>query len=130
VLGQLPAEEAGSVLRRALVAVVPSLWEETFGLVAVEAMAAGVPPVAPAHGSFPELVTDGVDGALFAPGDPVGLARVLADVDEDAEAYVARGHRARATYCERFEPAAAVEQLLAIYRFAVDNPVRRPGVSA
>ena len=130
VLGQLPADEAGGVLRRALVAVVPSLWEETFGLVAVEAMAAGVPPVAPAHGSFPELVTDGVDGALFDPGDPVGLARVLADVDADAEAYVARGHRARATYCERFDPAAAVEQLLAIYRFAVDNPVRRPGVSA
>ena len=61
--------------------VLPSEWEETFGLVVVEAMAVGVPPLASAHGSFPELVTDGVDGALFAPGDPAALGAALADAD-------------------------------------------------
>ena len=50
--------------------LLPSTWEETFGLVAIEAMALGVPPVAAAHGSFPELITPDVDGALFRPGDP------------------------------------------------------------
>jgi hypothetical protein len=33
-------------------------------------MALGVAPVAAAHGAFPELITDGVDGVLFRPGDP------------------------------------------------------------
>ncbi|HEY4571233.1 MAG TPA: glycosyltransferase, partial [Kribbella sp.] len=53
--------------------VLPSQWEETFGLVVVEAMAVGVPPLASGHGSFPDLITDGVDGALFEPGRPDAL---------------------------------------------------------
>ena len=57
--------------------VLPSAWEETFGLAAVEAMALGVAPVAAAHGAFPELITDGVDGVLFRPGDPAALAAAL-----------------------------------------------------
>jgi glycosyltransferase involved in cell wall biosynthesis len=123
VVGLLAPAEAERLVRRALVAVVPSQWEETFGLVAIEAMAAGVAPVAPARGSFPELVTDGVDGALFEPGDPLALARVLHDVDRDPERYVALGRRGRTTYEERFRAGANLEQLLDIYRFAVSNPI-------
>jgi glycosyltransferase involved in cell wall biosynthesis len=122
VLGLLPQDEAGRLVRRGLVAVVPSQWEETFGLVAVEAMAAGVAPVAPARGSFPELVTDGVDGALFEAGDAGALAEVLHDADEHPERYVALGSRGRTTYEERFGTGANVAQLLDIYRFAIGNP--------
>ena len=122
VVGLLPPGEAASLLRLGLVAVVPSQWEETFGLVAVEAMAAGVAPVAPARGSFPELVTDGVDGALFAPGDPSALARVLHDADVHPEKYVSMGSRGCTTYEERFGTGANVAQLLDIYRFAISNP--------
>ena len=61
--------------------VLPSEWEETFGLVVVEAMAVGVPLLASGHGSFPSLITDGVDGALFEPGGPDALAKLLLDVD-------------------------------------------------
>ena len=46
----------------------PPQWEETFGLVAVEAMAAGVAPIAPARGRSPSWSHDGVDGALFRRG--------------------------------------------------------------
>jgi glycosyltransferase involved in cell wall biosynthesis len=123
VVGMLPPDEAARLLQRALAAVVPSQWEETFGLVAVEAMAAGVAPVAPGRGSFPELVTHGVNGVLFAPGDPAALAAVLADVDGEPERFRAYGRQARATYQKRFHPAANVEELLAVYRFAIENPV-------
>lgn len=123
VVGMLPPEEAALLLRRALAAVVPSQWEETFGLVAVEAMAAGVAPVAPARGSFPELVTDGVNGVLFAPGDVAALAQVLADVDGEPDRFGGYGRQARTTYQKRFHPAANLEELLAVYRFAVANPV-------
>ena len=125
VVGLLPPEEAAALLGRALAAVVPSQWEETFGLVAIEAMAAGVAPIAPARGSFPELVTDGVDGALFAADDPAGLAQVLRDADQAPERYVEYGRQARETYDERFRPEASLEKLLEVYRFAVDNPVGR-----
>jgi len=123
VLGLLPPDEAERLLRRGLVAVVPSQWEETFGLVAIEAMAAGVAPLAPGRGSFPELVSDGVDGALFEPDDPGALARVLHDVDLHPGRYAELGARGRHTYEERFGPDANVEQLLGVYRFATSHPV-------
>ncbi|WP_460820659.1 glycosyltransferase [Nocardioides ungokensis] len=123
VTGLLPPDEAQRLLRRALVTVVPSQWEETFGLVAIEAMAAGVAPLAPARGSFSELVTDGVDGALFEPDDPGALARVLHDVDLHPGRYAELGACGLRTYEERFRPHGNVEQLLGIYRFAVANPI-------
>ncbi|MET9274980.1 glycosyltransferase [Kribbella sp. NPDC003557] len=103
--------------------VLPSEWEETFGLVVVEAMAVGVPPLASAHGSFPGLITDGVDGALFEPGNPEALGRLLRDVDSDPERYVRLGRQARKTYETDHQIDQNVEQLLDIYRFAVANPV-------
>jgi glycosyltransferase involved in cell wall biosynthesis len=121
--GLLTPVDAARLVARARAVVVPSAWEETFGLVAVEAMAAGVPPLAPAHGSFPELVTDGRDGVLFEPGDPDSLARGLADVDGRPEHFADLGRAARTTYVSRFQEAANVEQLVSVYRFAVEHPV-------
>jgi glycosyltransferase involved in cell wall biosynthesis len=103
--------------------VLPSAWEETFGLAAVEAMSLGVAPVAAAHGAFPELITDGVDGALFRPGDPAALADVLALADTDQGKFEEYGARARKTYEQRFDPADSLHGLLEIYRYAIANPL-------
>jgi glycosyltransferase involved in cell wall biosynthesis len=129
VLGLLASEKAAEALSRAVVAVVPSQWEETFGLVAIEAMAAGVAPIAPARGSFPELVMDGDNGALFTPDDPDALARSLEDVDADPEKYLEFGRRGRTTYDKRFSRAANVDELVKIYEYAVGNPVGRHHVT-
>jgi glycosyltransferase involved in cell wall biosynthesis len=124
--GLLPPAEAARLLGRARAVVVPSQWEETFGLVAVEAMAAGTPPVAPARGSFPELVGDGVDGVLFEPEDPDALARVLADVDARPDHFADLGRRARTTYESGFREADNLARLLEVYRFAVEHPLGAP----
>ena len=121
--GLLPREAAGLALRRSTAALVTSEWEETFGLVAVEAMAAGVAPIAPARGSFPELIVDHEDGFLFEAGDVRSLASALEEVDRHPQRFLAAGVRGRATYEDRFSVAAATTRLVDIYRFALANPV-------
>jgi L-malate glycosyltransferase len=57
---------------------------ESFGLVALEAMACGVVPVATRVGGVPELITDGEDGFLEVPGDVrAQAARVVALLADD-----------------------------------------------
>ena len=122
--GTVSRDECAELISRARAVLLPSAWEETFGLVAVEAMAAGVPPVAAGHGSFTELITPGVNGALFSPNDPTALALAIADVDKDPEQYAFYGEQARKTYEQRFDPQRSVEELLEIYRFAIAHPVQ------
>jgi glycosyltransferase involved in cell wall biosynthesis len=57
--------------------VVPSLWPENSPLVIHEASMARVPVVAARIGGIPELVTDGVNGALYDPSSPEALAEAL-----------------------------------------------------
>ena len=51
------------------VLVVPSLWNEPFGLVVVEAMSFGVPVVASNRGAFPEIIDTGKTGFIFEISD-------------------------------------------------------------
>lgn len=72
VLGSLPS--AGCSLY--LGDLPRCFWEEQFGLVFAEAMAAGLPIITTTSGAIPEVVGDSAD--FFAPGDWMGLARGLA----------------------------------------------------
>lgn len=123
LLGLMSKQEVFDLIRRSRAVVLPSEWEETFGLVVVEAMAVGVPLLAAGHGSFPELVTDGVDGALFDPGRPDALAKLLLDVDTAPDRYAELGRNARSTYEREHDPDSNLEQLVDIYRFAVGRSV-------
>ncbi|APU19300.1 glycosyltransferase family 4 protein [Actinoalloteichus sp. GBA129-24] len=80
--GQLPDQELAALLAAADVVVLPSRYEP-FGIVALEAAAAGAPLVASTAGGLGEVVRDGETGLSFAPGDVAGLTagvrRVLAD---------------------------------------------------
>ena len=123
--GTVSSDRCAELISCGRAVLLPSAWEETFGLVAVEAMAAGVPPIAAGHGSFTELVTPGVDGVLFTPGDPAALALAIADVENNPERYAEYGDQARKTYEQRFDPQRSIEELLDIYRFAITHPVDR-----
>lgn len=121
--GIVSSDRCAELISQARAVLLPSAWEETFGLVAVEAMAAGVPPIAAGHGSFTELITPGVDGVLFSPGDPDALALAIADVERNPEQYEVYGDQARKTYEKRFDPERSAEELLGIYHFAITHPL-------
>ena len=77
-------QSAAGILHHLDVLVLPSR-QEPFGTVVAEAMAVGTPVVATRVDGLPELVQDGVTGALVAPGDPAALAAaVLRVLDERA----------------------------------------------
>jgi len=109
---------------RAAAVVAPSTWLETFGLVVVEAMAAGVPAVAPAHGAFVELIGDGdgdaATGLLHRPGDAGSLAEALRAIVEP-ERNAALGAAARRRYERDFTPEVGLSRLLSGYEAAVGH---------
>ncbi len=121
--GLVPRERVGQILGGARAAVVPSAWEETFGLVAVEAMASGTAPIVAGHGALPELLTPGRDGQVFTPGDARSLAAVLADVEDRPEPWTLMGRRARETYLRGFTQTVGIETLLAVYEYAIAHPI-------
>jgi glycosyltransferase involved in cell wall biosynthesis len=81
--GGLPHDEVGGFLASLDLLVVPSRFEESFSLVAHEALAARVPVLASDAGALPEIVTEGLNGALFRPGSMADLqARLRELVDQ------------------------------------------------
>jgi glycosyltransferase involved in cell wall biosynthesis len=123
MLGLVDPAACAELISTALAIVVPSAWEETFGLVVVEAMAAAVPAIGAGHGSLPELITHGSDGVLFRAGDPAALAAAFAEAAASPAQFRHYGELARKTYEQRFDPDQNLAQLLEIYRFAISHPV-------
>jgi glycosyltransferase involved in cell wall biosynthesis len=113
--GTVSYEEMPALYARASCLVLASLpvryWEEQFGMVLAEAMAAHVAIVASTSGAIPEVV--GADGACFAPGDWVGLARAL-ELGPLARAPAERV-APEAERLERFSTGAATARLRAVY---------------
>ena len=84
LLGYVPDEELADLYRGADVFVLPSRSGEGFGLVALEAMASGLPVVATASGGIVDIVTDGVNGRLVPPNDVAALGAALTELVDDA----------------------------------------------
>jgi glycosyltransferase involved in cell wall biosynthesis len=94
---------------------VPSTEAEAFGLVAVEAMAAGRPIVAARIGGLPEVVLDGETGYLHHPGDARALAARLQDLMTDPQRRRDFGLAGRARYQREFTVGAMSERMLMSY---------------
>lgn len=75
--GRYHDEDLLGLLDGAAALIVPSRVRETFGRTANRALQAGVPVIAADHGALPEFVKEGMNGALFAPGDASSLAEAM-----------------------------------------------------
>jgi glycosyltransferase involved in cell wall biosynthesis len=69
-------DDIPKILGNFKVIIVPS-WEEPFGRVTIEAMAAGVPVIGTASGGTKEIIEDGKSGYLVPPRDPGSIAEKL-----------------------------------------------------
>jgi glycosyltransferase involved in cell wall biosynthesis len=106
------------LLDAADVCVVPSVWQEAFGLAALEAMVRGKPVVATAVGGIPEIIRHGVTGLLVPPGDDQQLAAAIAELVTDRAAAARMGANARADVAQRFAPE---QQLSLLAELVTEN---------
>lgn len=87
-LGSIDRQEKLAFFRLIDILSVPTDYLEPKGLYALEALAAGVPVVLPAHGSFPELIKQSGGGVLCKPHDKVDLADCLIELLGDSNRMV------------------------------------------
>jgi glycosyltransferase involved in cell wall biosynthesis len=120
VLGAWPHSLAIEALRRSMFAVAPSVWPEPFGLVALEAAAAGKPVVASDIGGLGDIVIDGETGLLAPAGDRAALLSALRALiaDEGLRARLGEAARARAAI---FSPDAIVPRFEQAYELAFER---------
>lgn len=118
VMTQSPAELA-EFYRNARVIVVPSLWPETFGIVAAEAMSHGIPVVASRLGALQATVCDGETGLLAQPGDAADLAEKIRAIWDQPALARRLGANARKRAQSQFSRQAHFDRLLPIYADAI-----------
>lgn len=118
-LGRRSHDDVLAVMAHATVAAVPSVWAEPFGIVAIEALAMGVPVVASDVGGLADVVRGHECGAVVAPGDRHALATALRAITSDP------GHRARLSEgalrrAEDFRGSRVVPEFERAYQDVVD----------
>jgi glycosyltransferase involved in cell wall biosynthesis len=116
--GWLDAERLADEFANASLVVMPSVWPEPFGLVGIEALAAGRPAVASLTGGVVDWLEDGVAGLGVPPGDELELARALNELLADPGRQAAMGMAGRRVVADRFSPERHVAALLGGYRAA------------
>jgi len=111
--GKVPSIEP--LLPGVAVSVAPSLVREGFGMVVIEAMAAGKPVIASRIGGMAELLEDGEDGFYVEPADVDGLAEQIGRVVSDPKLRARVGARARRSVLERFTTERQHARLVAAF---------------
>jgi phosphatidylinositol alpha-mannosyltransferase len=113
-LGVVSEADKARLLRSADVYVAPNLGGESFGIVIVEAMAAGVPVLASDLDAFREVLDDGRVGTFFPTGDVTALGEALTALLDDPERRAAL-RSAASIWVRRFDWDAVTTDLLAVY---------------
>ncbi len=128
-LGTVPQPTLIRAYRAADVLVLPSVWQESYGLPVAEAMACGVPVVASASGGVPELIEDGVTGRLVPRLDTQALACALREMAADPARLLEMGAAARIRAERLLTWARSAERLERLYGGLLAALAPSPGTS-
>jgi glycosyltransferase involved in cell wall biosynthesis len=105
--------------QRANVLVLPSICFESFGLVVSEAMAFGRPVIGSNVGGISDLIEDGVNGFLVAPGKEQELAEKVCTIIGNRQLALNMGERGKRIIIEKFNAKTHLKKIEEIYHAAV-----------
>jgi glycosyltransferase involved in cell wall biosynthesis len=114
ITGFLQDAELAAALGEVQVVVMPSVWEETAGLSAIEQMMRGRPVIGSNIGGLGEVIGDA--GLTFAPGEPHALARCMKQALEDKGIIDSLGRKALARARQFFMRERMIEEHARLYR--------------
>ncbi len=123
-LGAVDHARLGRYYSAADVTVVPSYYE-SFGLVALEAMACGSPVVASRTGGLACTIQDGENGILVEPGNVRRLAAAIARILSDPALKERLGSAGRERAFRSYTWPGVAQRMLAVYQDALESPVLR-----
>jgi glycosyltransferase involved in cell wall biosynthesis len=120
-LGRQASATVRQLMQQAQALVFPSIWYEGFPLTIAEAFSCGLPVIVPHLGSMAEIVSDGVTGLHFRPGDTADLAAKIDWIQAHPDAVQHMAKQAHLAYTANYTPDRNYEQLMAIYRQVSDR---------
>lgn len=120
VLDKWPHGAVMQAWKRSMLALAPSVWPEPFGIVVLEAMAAGRPVIASRIGGLSDAVVDGESGFLVPPGDPLALSEAMARLIADPDLREQMGVTAKRRAVE-FQASAIVPRIEQVYERLVQT---------
>ncbi len=127
-LGHQPREQVIAAMQGARFVVFSSELYENLPLTIIESFACGVPVIASRLGAMQEIITDGLTGLLFSPGNAEDLARVVTRAWKQPDYMRSLGHRARIEYETKYTAAANYQQLMDIYHEVIHNHAQAAGL--
>jgi glycosyltransferase involved in cell wall biosynthesis len=101
--------------------VFPSIWQEPFGYVVLEAMMHKKAVIATRIGGLPDIVVDGETGMLVPPGDAESLSRAIKYLLENPEVAENMGHKGYERWQRYFTPEVIVPKVEQLYQSLLDR---------
>ncbi|PWD49777.1 alpha-(1-2)-phosphatidylinositol mannosyltransferase [Serinibacter arcticus] len=118
LLGEVSELDKAELLRSVDLYIAPQTGGESFGIVLVEAMAAGAGVVASDLSAFRRVLEEGRAGTLFTTGSPAALADAVVGALADP-GRVARVRDSATAWCQQYDWDVVVAQILDVYELAV-----------
>jgi glycosyltransferase involved in cell wall biosynthesis len=113
-IGEIADAEKSDFLGNALALLFPIDWPEPFGLVMIEALAAGTPVIAWRNGSVPEVIADGVSGVIVdSIEEAVSAMRTIGSLDREG---------VRREFETRFTATRMAQDYVSAYRLLLEQP--------
>ena len=123
MIGQKPQSETLALIKKTRLLVLPSECFENFPRVIVEAYACGTPVVVSNIGAMAELVRNGETGLYFEAGNSEDLKQKIMELITNEELWGKCSFFARKEYENKFTPQQNYDQLIGIYKSAMEKNV-------